>query len=873
VKSVSIIPAGPFVLSPGLGGTTIAPGGTAVGTVTLTPTASGDVTAQLCVEVEEAVNSICPTTVCIDLKGKGVTSLLVLSEKMLLFEADTCADPAANVTRTFQLANRGAASERVTGVTTASGRVTVTSVPALPVDLGVDESITFTVTWAPSATGTLTDQVIVTTTSPEPTQQRMVVDLTLVRERSLLALLDAAGSPIAGDSLVTFPYVFNCNVPQTREIVIRNAGTLAEGYTARLLKGAPFSFSPALSSPIPAGSDRRITVTFAPTTAGEYADTLEIVSAQCGVVMRIALKGGRYDLRYTVTGATFGPSNVGVTRTGTVSIAFDSTTPNDVRAHIVSVALGAGTGPEFAITPPSLPLDLAPKEALTVDVSFTPAAQQAYAGQVCFHIDSPCDTTICVDVTGTGISSNILVRTSSLDFGTLYICQEKELAFDIENTGTAPLRLLGLAIGGPDAGAFEILEPLPSALPADIGAGSFQHVRVRFVPARAGSNGLKTATLTVSSNDATQSTIQVALIGERRQQVLATPVELDFGRVEVGQTVEKTVTLENRTADPLTIDQLTLPAPFVIIDPIIPPARTIPSGGTITVRVSFTPVDTNLAEQTMVASQTSPCTDATSVPVRGQGKITAQGAVTVSIPTDMKGAPGDKLSIPFVLERSQVLSETGATTFRATLRYHGTMLWPTAARSRSGATFKPVTGAAASGGRIISNTVAGADRLVTVEITNDPMVVAPDTLGFLDVTVALGDTIMTAVTIDTLFFTNGDASVAVTTNDGFFTLVGYCTAGGNRLVKITGTAKITSITPNPASPITEIIFETIESGATTLAIFDAAGSRVATLVDNEPMPTQAHIVTWDAGRLASGVYYVVLQTPTERITQRVVVVR
>ncbi len=173
----------------------------------------------------------------------------------------------------------------------------------------------------------------------------------------------------------------------------------------------------------------------------------------------------------------------------------------------------------------------------------------------------------------------------------------------------------------------------------------------------------------------------------------------------------------------------------------------------------------------------------------------------------------------------------------------------------------------------MSSTIEGSERVVTVEITNDPMLAAPDTLGFLDVTVALGNELTTPVTFDTLFFTDGDAPVMVTTDDGLFTLEGYCMIGGNRLVEIGGTAKITSVSPNPITDATEIVFETNESGPTTLSIFDASGSLVERVVDRQVLPVQAHLVTWNAGELASGVYFVVLETPTHRSSQRIVVVR
>jgi len=60
--------------------------------------------------------------------------------------------------------------------------------------------------------------------------------------------------------------------------------------------------------------------------------------------------------------------------------------------------------------------------------------------------------------------------------------------------------------------------------------------------------------------------------------------------------------------------------------------------------------------------------------------------------------------------------------------------------------------------------------------------------------------------------------------------------------------------PNPFNPTTEISFSIGLDGPTWLEVFDAAGHRVATLVD-EYMKPGKYVVTWDASDQPSGVYY------------------
>jgi hypothetical protein len=151
------------------------------------------------------------------------------------------------------------------------------------------------------------------------------------------------------------------------------------------------------------------------------------------------------------------------------------------------------------------------------------------------------------------------------------------------------------------------------------------------------------------------------------------------------------------------------------------------------------------------------------------------------------------------------------------------------------------------------------------------MPAAPDTIAWLDATVMLGDRLTTPIAIDTLFFTDGQ--VLTVTDDGLFTLIGYCEVGINRLVRITGAAGIKAVSPNPFNPSTEVVFETSESGPTTLQVSDAGGRLVQRLIESERLPVGVHTRTWDAGDLPSGVYYLELLTPTQRSIQRAVLVK
>ena len=78
--------------------------------------------------------------------------------------------------------------------------------------------------------------------------------------------------------------------------------------------------------------------------------------------------------------------------------------------------------------------------------------------------------------------------------------------------------------------------------------------------------------------------------------------------------------------------------------------------------------------------------------------------------------------------------------------------------------------------------------------------------------------------------------------------------------------------PNPFNPRTEIGFEVPVSGWVSLKVFDLLGREVATLA-NENMRSSRYQRSFDAGRLASGVYFYRLAAGGVMQTRKLMVLR
>jgi photosystem II stability/assembly factor-like uncharacterized protein len=79
-------------------------------------------------------------------------------------------------------------------------------------------------------------------------------------------------------------------------------------------------------------------------------------------------------------------------------------------------------------------------------------------------------------------------------------------------------------------------------------------------------------------------------------------------------------------------------------------------------------------------------------------------------------------------------------------------------------------------------------------------------------------------------------------------------------------------TPNPFRPKTQFAFSLSEKGFVTLKVYDLAGREVATVV-HEELPAGTYARTFDAGRLASGVYYYKLSVGDFVGSKRMVVLK
>lgn len=79
--------------------------------------------------------------------------------------------------------------------------------------------------------------------------------------------------------------------------------------------------------------------------------------------------------------------------------------------------------------------------------------------------------------------------------------------------------------------------------------------------------------------------------------------------------------------------------------------------------------------------------------------------------------------------------------------------------------------------------------------------------------------------------------------------------------------------PNPFNPSTVIQFELAQASDVSINVFDAAGRKVATVVDNVFRQSGTHNVRFDAGSLSSGVYFYQLTAGNQILTGKMTLIK
>lgn len=245
----------------------------------------------------------------------------------------------------------------------------------------------------------------------------------------------------------------------------------------------------------------------------------------------------------------------------------------------VTVTGVSTTSPEFtASIPGGLPVSLAAGQALTVDVTFKPAAPGGVSASLQLATRTPDTYIVSIPLAGDGTQSGLFATPSSLAFGTVPTGNSMTLQTTILNGGTTAETISATAPPAP----FTV-----TGVPASLAAGASATVSVTYKPTTAGSG---TGSFTLTGAAGSPLTVPLSGTGAVGQGTLsASPASVSFGSVPLGQRGEQAVTVTNTGNLPVTITGFSAPAaPWGTPDPV-QPGLTLDPGYDLQLPVTFAP--------------------------------------------------------------------------------------------------------------------------------------------------------------------------------------------------------------------------------------------------------------------------------------------
>ena len=405
--------------------------------------------------------------------------------------------------------------------------------------------------------------------------------------------------------------------------IIRSTGSASLGGLALSLAGShPGDFTvSSIPASIAAGSNASFLVTFKPLATGARSAILRVASNDADE--------NPFDITLSGTGvgvpeiAVAGPTGADL-KSGASVIAFnhqDLVSPGETLAFTIhnhgsaalagiKLTLTGGQAADFGIkTPPAS--FIAPGASAAFAVTFRPNA--AGSRSAVLHIasndadENPFVIALAGNATATpdigitledGITD--AVAAGPLHFGSIDLgshTSEKQLI--LENAGTGPLEKLALRLSGVHAADFTVEDPGSTSLTP----GGRLPVAIRFKPL---AGGLRTAVLTIDSNDPDETSIQIPLSGtaltypeiailDSQAGILADGAStLDFGNTAVGNPGASRVFIIRNTGNGVltrlrAVVEGSAAREFRIISAV--PASLVPGNSTM-FRVEFTPLDT-----------------------------------------------------------------------------------------------------------------------------------------------------------------------------------------------------------------------------------------------------------------------------------------
>jgi WD40 repeat protein len=474
---------------------------------------------------------------------------------------------------------------------------------------------------------------------------------------------------------------------------------------------------------------------------------------------------------------------------------------------------------DFKIIPVFSQMTIPPGETINLNIIFKPTGTGKRNADLILKSNSSIDSVLSIPLTSVKDSVALLPEELIIDLGYLCPDETKDTLITIRNSGT--IQTSGYAF------------PTDGLSVADPGfiieTGNTLTKPFRFAGKTNEGKFNEVITITDSICGYTRT---VEITGE----VSLPNVEVETSEFKTlkGKYVDKTVKITNTGEREIIIQNPpAFSPPFELIDNPFP--LIIPAGESKEFTVRFTATDT-LKTEFNFNVHAEPCGVETGFTLTGTGVI-ARARLRAG---DAEGYAGDIVEIPVYLDGAENISMTSSTKFNTDLLFNSTLLSPK------------------SHPQNLLNDNTGSVALKDLPLTG----IAGEEIARIKFIAGLGNAEYSPVYFSNIEADGGD--IDFDTVGGSFRLLGVCKEGGSRLINNTGTGQLISVKPNPAEETIEIELELNEAGENRLYISDLLGCEVKKILYGNLNKYGYRKLTINISDIASGIYLVVLQTPTGR---------
>ena len=429
---------------------------------------------------------------------------------------------------------------------------------------------------------------------------------------------------------------------------------------------------------------------------------------------------------------------------------------------------------------------------------------------------------------------------NEIDFGNVLLQKTKDSIFlqSIRNTSQFSLTIDSVSIS-PNAD-FRLFSNVPFTL----NPNEIKDVEFAFAPNQLGlvESNLHYWVRSADTSNSVATTIKG--VGIEPKLLLETPI-IDFGEVEV--TTDKDtlvpVVLRNIGSTPVTISSATITGPntidFVKINTFNP--ITLQPNEIVSIELRFSPKLLGRTQSTIEFVHDSEG-GIEKVFLLGTGIDFNQSIYSLGC-TPINGTIGSNISIPLAITTVKAGNTFSNEIVKGFIRFNETVLAP------------------------ILNTPLGVvidgDRIIPFEF---PLKNTNGNDNAYNFKIGLGNDSMTTISFENVIVENSTAEIEMNTCSVLVT--DLCYDGGKRLINPIGTSGIFNIAVNLQKTELDVFYTTIENG-TTISLMTILG----TIVYQTSAPVTSTLLNIPTHEIATGTYFLLMQTPTMSITKKLFLTR